>query len=170
MKRLIGLIGAVLAALALNAQASVLTVSGSNAGGADLYDGYPAFRLDFTIAGDGVYTFQTSNASFDTFLELYPGDLVLPAASFNPIAFDDDGSSETCGDFYCSLIEEVPLVAGAYSLFVRGSSGEVGTFDLSLTAVQGPGVFLSEPASFAALGLGLAMLAATRRRREALPA
>lgn len=167
MKRLMALIGALLAALALNAQAGVVTLSGSNAGGDELYAGYPAYRLDFTVSGPGVYTFETLNANFDTFIELYDFGLVLPATTFDPIAFDDDGSSAVCGAFACSKITELALDAGAYSLFVRGSAGETGRFDLRLESVQGPDVqVVSEPAGLAALGLGALLLASRRRRAD----
>lgn len=165
MKRLMALIGAVLAALALNAQAGVVTVTGSNAGSDELYAGYPAYRLDFTIAGPGVYTFETLNADFDTFIELYDAGLALPAATFDPIAFDDDGAGVPCGAFACSKITDLALDAGAYSLFVRGSAGEVGRFDLRLESVRGPDVqVVAEPTGLAALGLCVLLLATGRRR------
>jgi hypothetical protein len=166
MKRLLALIGTALTALALNANAGVVTGSGSNVGADELYAGFPAYRLDFTIAGPGVYTFETLNADFDTFIELYLGDLTLPATTFDPIAFDDDGSSAACGSFFCSKIADLSLGAGAYSLFVHGSAGEVGSFQLRLEAVQGPDVqVVSEPSGLAALALGVMLLTAPAQRR-----
>lgn len=155
-----------------------LSFTGNTSGGSDVYN----FTLPFDIlAGNGIFLhIETGNANYDTWIDLYSGFNL----SGTLLAFDDDSHNtfapcefNTGGgasNNRCSSIgagddpmarsggaDATPLLAGDYSLEVKGYSANYGDYELRFTSA------IPEPGTFALFGLGLVGLGFARRRKVA---
>ena len=95
----------------------------------------------WTPADDGLATFDTCTASFDTRLAVYTGSAL---ADLTEVASSDD--SDACG--IGSLQSSVSFIAEkgvVYSIAVDGSSGESGTFTLAWTRAPLPPTNVTRP-------------------------
>jgi hypothetical protein len=155
-----------------------LSFTGNTTAGPDIYN----FTLPFDIlAANGIFLhIETGNANYDTWIDLYSGFnlsgslLAFDDDSYNtfaPCAHDTGGNSTNSR---CSSIgagddplersggvDATPLLAGDYSLEVKGYSSNVGNYELRFTSD------IPEPGTFALLGLGLVGLGFARRRKVA---
>lgn len=134
----------------------------------------------FSVTTAGLFDISATRTSgtLDTFIRLFDDDGILDAG--DQITFNDDG-----GPGLNSLISGVSLGLGDYVLAVGDfflelnsaisginiddSFPETGTAAIRISSDNGFAVLTNQvptPTPFALLGLGLAMIAATRRRKE----
>jgi len=156
---------------------TTLSFTGNTTAGPDVYN----FTLPVDIDGSGYWLhIETGNADYDTWIELYSGFNLGGSL----LAFDDDsydtfapcahGTGGSAADNRCSSIgagddplersggaDATPLLAGDYSLEVKGYTSNVGTYELRFTSD------IPEPGTFALFVLGLAGLGFARRRKTA---
>ncbi|UGQ47540.1 PEP-CTERM sorting domain-containing protein [Massilia endophytica] len=116
--------------------------------------------LAFQVSMDGIYSFL-STASFDNFIFMYQYSFDPANPLANAIGANDDLLTFTTSGF------AGPLYAGTTYLYVTTgfSNADFGQFS---TTIGGPGQVLvvPEPAGWLLLGLGLGVLALTRRRAQ----
>jgi hypothetical protein len=102
---------------------------------------YASVWYSWTPTDDGLATFDTCTASFDTRLAVYTGSALT---DLTEVASSDD--SEACGPG--SLQSSVSFVAAkgvVYSIAVDGSSGESGTFTLTWRRAPLPPTNVTRP-------------------------
>ncbi len=179
-----------LVALAVAPPVSAATVSGSltssdptywrygngntgclvHSGGASVY--YDIYPLSVSVTGGFDIGIASSPAS-DSFLTIYFPSFDPANAVTNCYARNDDRNVGS--NFLDALISNLSLSAGVQYFAVVTSYVTLATFDYTLTATASAsnttgGVAtigaLPEPTTFGLLGLGLAGLAATRRRKQ----
>lgn len=167
---------AVLACMAGASQAAITTFSATTAGGPtfnrpleDLSGlsavgtavAYSAYTV--SVGTTGEYTFVTTGA-FDTFSLLYGPTFNRTTPLTNALAANDDLVSLTTSGFAYALN------AGASYVLVTTSFGNT-DFGAYTTTIGGPGTIavspVPEPAAWALLAAGLAVVGAARRRQAA---
>ncbi|GGY05871.1 hypothetical protein GCM10007386_40670 [Pseudoduganella dura] len=160
--------------LASTASAEIVTWTGDTTGGAtvDLTpfeidgDAVPYFATTFTVDADGPYSFLlTGTYGTDTVTLLYENSFDSSDATVNFLnGSDDDVTINTS-----SFAEE--LTAGTTYVFVVTGYNNTDFGKYSVT-IEGPGLAsvsaVPEPSTYAMLGLGLAAVGFTARRRKAL--
>jgi hypothetical protein len=102
---------------------------------------YASVWYSWTASEDGLATFDTCTASFDTRVAVYSGSTL---ADLTEVASSDD--SDTCGiDSLQSSVSFVAEKGVVYRIAVDGSSGESGTFTLAWTRAPLPPTNVTRP-------------------------
>jgi hypothetical protein len=159
--------------LASNASAAIVTWTGDTTGGATVdvtpfeFDGtaVPYAATTFTVDVAGEYSFLLTGAfNYDTVTLLYENSFDPSDVQTNLVTGSDDDVTYNTSSFSAEL-----TVGTTYTFVATGyDDASFGAYSLTIGGPGTPTVSaVPEPATYAMLGLGLAAVGFTTRRRKA---